>query len=116
MRGNHLLLREGDLASAVAASCAMPYVFASVPVNDGRYYDGGALDRVGFSAWQRWRPGRRALVHWVERTAGRDVQVEMTGHTLVRTPPSGASFLSLGNFWEQVEEARTLTRAALTRA
>jgi len=106
--GHHRLLTEGPLAEAVAASCAMPYVFAPVGVNGTRYRDGGAADRLGLEAWRAWRPGRRALAHQVARTAGVDVPADLEGVTLVQTPRSGASFFSLGDFAGQVGEARAI--------
>jgi hypothetical protein len=45
----------------------------------------------------------------VEGTRGREPRSELDGLEIVRTPPSGASFFSLGEFEAQVEEARALT-------
>lgn len=111
--GDRHLLTDGDLPEAVAASCAIPRVFQPVTVGGRRLWDGGAVDRVGLAGWRAWRPGRDALVHWVEGTRGREVESELAGLTIVRTPPSGASFFKLRNFDAQVEEARALTAAAI---
>jgi predicted acylesterase/phospholipase RssA len=109
----HHLLTSGPLAHAVAASCAMPHVFAPVPIAGVPYQDGGAVDRLGLEAWRAWRSGRSATVHWVERTAGVEVGADLSGLRLIRTPRSGAKLWDLGDFWRQVDEARELARAAL---
>lgn len=111
--GQHALISEGPLAAAVAASCAMPGVFAPIDLPVGRCQDGGAVDRVGLSAWKALRGPRPTVVHWVDRTAGKDVDFDPAGVTVVRTPRSGARFWNLGDFQGQLEEARTLARAAL---
>ena len=105
-RGQHQLLTSGPLAEAVVASCAMPHVFAAVQVGDGRFADGGAADRLALGPWRQLRPGRQAFAHQVQRSAGVDLPLDLTGVTLIQTPRSGASFLSLGPFAEQVQEAR----------
>lgn len=113
--GAHALLTEGPLAPAVMASCAMPHVFAPVRIEGRSYSDGGALDRLAVRPWRRWRPGRAALAHWVMRTAGVDVDVDLEGVTVVRTPRSGAKLWSLGDFEGQRLEAARITREALSR-
>jgi predicted acylesterase/phospholipase RssA len=109
----HRLLTSGPLPSAVAASCAMPGIFAPITIDGVPYRDGGARDRLGIEAWRLWRGARPALVHHVERTAGVDVQCDLSGLTVIKTPRSRASFLSLRDFDAQVEEARRITEAAL---
>lgn len=54
------VLDDGDLASAVVASCALPLLFQ--PIRRGRrlYSDGGILDRPGLHAA---KPGERILHH-----------------------------------------------------
>lgn len=112
--GRHRLLTEGPLPEAVVASCAMPIVFAPVPVGGVPYADGGAADRLGLGAWRAWRgPARRAVAHHVRRTRGVDVEADLSGVTVVETPPSGASFWSLGDWPAQLEEARARARAVL---
>lgn len=113
--GQHLLITDGPLPEAVAASCAIPVVFQPVELAGRRLWDGGAVDRLGLDGWRRWRPGRRALVHWVEGTRGKDPGSDLDGLEVVRTPPSGASFFNLGAFGDQVEEARALTARRLER-
>lgn len=107
--GAYRLVTEGDLPAAVIASCAMPYVFNPVRVNDEICHDGGAKDRLGVDAWRIWRPDRTALAHWVMRTAGQDVDTDLSGVTVVRTPRSGAKLWSLGDFAGQRKEACKLT-------
>ena len=114
--GRHALVTEGDLVAAVAASCAMPGLFHPVTVNGARCKDGGAADRLGVQAWRAWRPGRRAIAHWVERTAGQDVAADLEAITVVRTPRSGAKLWSLGDFTAQRAEARALAEIQLANA
>lgn len=109
----HQLLTSGPLAQAVAASCAMPHVFAPISVAGELYQDGGAVDRLALGAWRTWRGERSAVVHWVERTAGVEVGADLTGLQLIRTPRSGAKLWHLGDFWGQVEEAKRRARAVL---
>lgn len=112
-RGQHRLLTSGPLVEAVAASCAMPFVFAPVQVEGTRYQDGGAADRLGLAGWRAWRPDRQALAHLVARTAGKDVPADLAGVAVVQTPRSGASFFSLGDFAGQVGQARVLAAQAI---
>jgi NTE family protein len=103
--GSFQFLREGDLPQAVAASCAMPYVFSPIRLNGQIYRDGGAADRLGISAWRMLRPNRTAIVHLVERTAGKDVDTDHSGLSLVRSQRSGARLWSLGDVRAQIAEA-----------
>jgi predicted acylesterase/phospholipase RssA len=109
--GEHRLLHQGDLPEAVAASCAIPHVFAPVRIETTPYVDGGAVDRLGLDGWKQWRPGRSVLVHWVERSAGRDPSTPTV--PLVRSQRSGASFFSLGPFRDQVQQAHRHTLQVL---
>lgn len=114
--GAHVLLTEGPLPQAVAASCAMPGVFEPIVVGDAAYRDGGAADRLGLDAWRAWRPGRSAIAHQVRRTAGKDLPLDLHDVTLVQTPRSGASFLSLGDYAGQVVATRDLVLDQLRQA
>ena len=63
------LLTSGSLPEAVAASCAVPYLFAPVGVDGQTYKDGGAVDRLGLAAWRSFRgEGVPTLVHLVEHS------------------------------------------------
>ncbi len=104
-RGQHRLLTSGPLTEAVVASCAMPYAFRPVQVAGESFADGGAADRLALGAWRQLRPGRQAIAHQVQRSAGVDVPLDLTNVALIRTPRSGASFLTLGDFAAQVAEA-----------
>lgn len=114
--GEHRLLTSGSLPHAVAASCAMPWVFKPVTVAGVPYQDGGAADRLCVDPWRAWRPGRQAIAHQVERTAGKNVDTDLSGVQLIATPRSGATFFSLGDFHGQVAEARQIARTALAAA
>ena len=107
-----VLLTEGDLPRAVAASCAVPRMFSPVSIDGWRYADGGAVDRTMRGAWREWRPGQEALVHLVSSLpAGeygpRDGVASEDEDVLgvVRTERTGASFFSLRDFQGEREAA-----------
>lgn len=104
--GAHELLHTGPLAEAIAASCAIPRVFAPVRVGERFLADGGAVDRLGLDAWRAWRPAQTAVAHWVERSAGRDVSSSLEDVFVVRSPRSGARLWSLGDFDAQLAESQ----------
>jgi NTE family protein len=54
------VLREGEVASAVHASCAAPVMFQPVRIGQRLYLDGGILDRPGLEGAD---PGARILFH-----------------------------------------------------
>ena len=66
----HALITSGSLADAVAASCAIPWVFSPVRIDGVPWIDGGFADRLGLTEWRKWRPGKRAWVHCVESSRG----------------------------------------------
>jgi len=111
--GEHRLLNSGPLPEAVAASCAVPYLFAPVRVEGTAYRDGGAADRLGLIGWRRWRGDLPLLVHLVERSYGAAGDDELGDELVVRTPASGARLWNLGDFTAQLEEARALTAQRL---
>jgi predicted acylesterase/phospholipase RssA len=111
--GRHALLTSGSLPEAVAASCAMPVVFAPVEVDGVRYQDGGAVDRLGIDRWRALRGDVPTVIHWVDRTAGKEDDVEVGDAVVAQTPRSGANFWNLGDVPGQMEEARRMTAAAL---
>lgn len=114
--GRHALLHSGDLLSAVLASIAIPYVFPAVRRDGRRYVDGGTVDRTAVTAWRRWRPKQKAVVHVVERSRGREVDFDRTDVTTVHSPRSHAKFWSLGDFDGQRQEARALIVQQLAEA
>lgn len=114
--GKHHLLTDGPLPLCVAASCAIPRLFTPIVVNGVRYVDGGAADRLGLSAFRQWRGIEPIIAHWVERTAGKDVDANMAGVTVVRTPRAHAQFWNLGDFGAEQAEAERLSHAALEAA
>ena len=97
---------QGSLVHAVAASCAMPYVFAPVMIDGTPFCDGGTVDRIQLTGWRKLRSNREFLVHVVNRSHGAAVEAGLEGTVVVRTPRSGASFFGLGDFAAQQEEAR----------
>ncbi|HSM93651.1 MAG TPA: patatin-like phospholipase family protein [Anaeromyxobacteraceae bacterium] len=54
------VLRDGPLAPAIHASCAVPLLFQPVCIGARRFLDGGVTDRHGLAAT---RPGERVLYH-----------------------------------------------------
>ncbi len=112
-RGDHQLLTKGALPCAVAASCAMPYVFAPIDRDNGTYADGGAVDRLAFRGWKRWRGERAVIAHRVRKTAGTDLADDLGDALLIETPRSGATFWSLGDFHGQLREATEIATAAI---
>lgn len=111
--GRHEVLREGDLMPALLASMAIPRVFPAVSIGGRRFVDGGVRDRTAVNAWRAWRPGRRAIVHIVARSRGREVAFDERNTLIIRTPRTRATFWSLGDFERHQAEARALAEAAL---
>ncbi len=111
--GKATLLTEGPLAAAVAASCAMPIVFAPVQLPGGPHHDGGAVDRIGLDAWRAWRGIRPTIVHLVQRSAGPESAPLPEDVRVVHSERSRASFFSLGDLYGQLEETRAATEKVL---
>lgn len=111
--GQHRLIDSGPLPEVVAASCAVPYLFAPVTLDGTPCRDGGALDRTGLDAWRRRRPGAELLLHLVERSGPGADPEGLDDVLVVRTPRSGGSLWSLGDFEGQRREALSLARGAL---
>ncbi len=114
--GTPTLLMSGPLPEAVAASCAIPWLFVPVAHGAQRWRDGGVVDRLMVGPWRAWRGERPGLAHVVERTGGRDVDVDLAGVRVVRTPRSSATFWSLGDVPAAAAEARARASAALVHA
>jgi len=115
-----LLLTNGDLPLAVAASCAVPFIFQPVQIGGRRFADGGRVDRTCVEAWRRWRPGRKAVVELVSKRddgeyGPRDGFDGESSFDLLelRTARANASFFSLGDFDGEVERARAAVGAQL---
>ena len=105
--GQSRVLCSGPLPEAVAASCAIPMVFAPVAVGASNYRDGGAVDRAAIRPWRQIRGARNMLLHLVDRTGGAVTGTEALPDevAVIRTRRSGASFWSLGEFEGQLSEA-----------
>jgi len=101
------VLHSGPLPEAVAASCAIPVLFAPVLVDGVAYQDGGAVDRTGLAGWRDIRGHRPTIVHLVERTGGAQMAPGAipADVDVIRTRRSGAQFWSLGDVQQQVLEA-----------
>jgi NTE family protein len=110
----HLLLTSGPLPLAVAASCAVPWMFTPVQLAGRWLHDGGAVDRTGLAAWRTHRPEARPIVHLVERTAGASKEPVLDGLVVVHSPPSGAKLWSLGDVQAAFELTRSRALQSLT--
>ncbi len=112
--GRHHLIRSGALPEAVAASCAIPRLFQPVALGGVCYRDGAFADRLGLVPWRALRGDRAVIAHIVERSSGVASEDGLEGALVIRTPRSGASLWSLGDFAAQRAEARTLALEALS--
>jgi predicted acylesterase/phospholipase RssA len=114
--GSAKLLNHGPLPELVAASCAIPWLFSPISIDNVLYRDGGAVCRTGLSGWRAIRGDVPMLLHLVERTAGAKsghLSDAQTANAVVRTPRSGARFWNLGDTQRQMEEARALTQQVI---
>ncbi len=57
-----VILSNGDLVSAIYASCAIPFMFQPIVINNHRLLDGGIKDRP---ALQGTKPGERIFYHHI---------------------------------------------------
>ena len=112
--GRAVIRNSGPLVPAIAASCAMPYVFAPVRVGDELYCDGGAVDRIHAVGWRAMRQQAPAIVHIVDRSHGVATEEGVEGCQIVRTPRSGANFFSLKDFEGQRAENHAANLHQLT--
>jgi hypothetical protein len=126
--GQYKVIDSGPLPEAVVASAAIPVMFESVNVPGiGACMDGGKHDRVGLRGWtERIRKRKRStkpgqtLVHLISRSSpfSGSEAVEHDEKVLVcRSPKSGVSLVSLGNFEEHFQAAyeRSCEQLALLR-
>jgi NTE family protein len=111
--GQHRLVDEGPLVDAVVASLALPGLFAPVVVQGEPCVDGGAVDRLALGAALARRPGRRVILHEVERTRGRQPPLDERPFVHIKTQRSRATLLGMGPFYFEKEQARTVALAAL---
>ncbi len=116
----HRLVTRGALPEAVAASCAIPWVFRPVSLAGESLQDGGAADRTGLGAWRAEHPDAAMVVHLLDRShnRGRPDPREpapelLEGLTVVRSPRSGAQLWSLGDTAARFAAARARTQRAL---
>ena len=113
--GGAQLITHGALPEAVAASCAIPYLFAPVMIEGVAYRDGGVVDRTGLIAWRATRGQQPTVLHLVDRTGGAltDIAAIPPDVKRIHTPRSGACFWNLGDFGAQVETARGVAESVL---
>lgn len=104
----HVLLASGPLPEAVAASCAVPGLFAPVVVGDRSWMDGGLADRTGLEQWRDLRHGASQLVHLVDPSRpGRRVPELPPDVLVVRSPRARARLWSLGDTAAAYADSRT---------
>ena len=110
-----VVVTRGNLVDAIAASCAVPYMFHPMPFEGTLYRDGGFADRIGALGWAEFRGDSAppAIAHIVNRSNGVANEVGLDGIPIVRTPRSFASLLSIGDFLGQLDEAAQITQAFL---
>ena len=114
--GEPRLVTSGDLPRAVAASCAVPGLFAPVRLDDGALYlDGGAVDRTFLALHKAWRPERRAVCHLVKNDGVELVQRDgiIDGVYVVKTPRANAKLWGLGDFEGERKAAEELSKRSL---
>lgn len=123
--GQYRVIDSGPLPEAVVASAAIPFLFEHVPVPGvGQCMDGGKFDRVGLEGWQRLGAergrGRRdvTLVHLISRSSPFSGREEVAhgadaGVVVLRSPKSGVSLTSLGDFDDHYDAAFRRSCSAL---
>ena len=104
------LITNGPLVPAIAASCAIPYIFRPVSLNGIAYRDGGFADRIAAKGWRNYRPNQEYIAHIVDRSNGVDNEQGLDQIPIIRTPRSFASLFSMGDFPSQMEEAYQLSQ------
>ena len=109
-----IVVTKGNLVDALAASCAVPYMFHPMPFEGDIYRDGGFADRIGAQPWRNYREKTGSdvpmVAHIVDRSKGVADEQGLDGVKVVRTPRSFATLFSIGDFFGHIEEAAELTR------
>ncbi|MBX3233338.1 MAG: patatin-like phospholipase family protein [Labilithrix sp.] len=112
------VIERGDLAPAIHASCAVPFLFHPVTIEGRRYYDGGILDRPGLMGMPDAE--ERVLFHHIAsrspwRLASEPLpsRVGMVTLAIDDLPRSGPFKLDAGR--AAYRAAREATRRALDR-
>lgn len=115
--GSYRVIDTGPLPEAVVASAAIPFVFENVDVPGvGQCMDGGKFDRVGLSGWlartaarrRRGKQSEATLVHLIARSSpfsGAEAVSQDDRVVVCRSPKSGVSLHSLGDFDEHFQAA-----------
>ena len=108
-----IVVTNGNLVDAIAASCAVPYMFHPMPFEGELYRDGGFADRIGAIGWSKFRGQNQepVIAHIVDRSNGVPNEVGLTNAQIVRTPRSFATLWSIGDFVGQIGEAEDITTA-----
>lgn len=107
-----IVVTKGNLVDAIAASCAVPYMFCPMPFEGTLYRDGGFADRIGMKGWKQYRAdsAQSICAHIVDRSNGVANEEGLDGVKVIRTPRSFASLFSMGDFNGQLEEATRMTQ------
>ena len=106
---------RAETPRAVAASCAVPGLFAPVRLGGALYLDGGAVDRTFLALHKAWRPERRAVCHLVKNDGVELVQRDgiIDGVYVVKTPRANAKLWGLGDFEGERKAAEELSKRSL---
>jgi NTE family protein len=110
--GRPALLTKGPLPEAVAASCAIPKLFAPVRIGAHTWVDGGPFDRTGLPAWRALVGDRPAIVHLVEPSRS-GAAADTGNHPVVHSGKTAASLLDLGDFGRELAETHARAREVL---
>jgi NTE family protein len=111
------VLDAGEIAPAICASCAVPFLFHPVPIGGRLYFDGGILDRPGLEGMPPTEP--RVLFHHIASRSPWRASTPIPSRpgmlTLVidELPRSGPFRLDAGR--RAFHAAREATRRALDR-
>lgn len=111
--GRARLVTTGNAVDAVLASCAVPWLFAPIQLDDGWHSDGGALDRTALTAWRAHRPHAEVVLHLVDRSAGADSHDVLDDVVVCRSARSGARLWNLGDVRARYERSRIAALEAL---